>query len=221
MGKVLVVDDEVRIRTLLSRTLSMDGHVVVTAPDGESALQRMSDTEIDLVLLDLVMPGRDGLDVLRSLADRQDETPVIVLSAVTDVGTHVQALEQGAVDVVTKPFSTAELRARVRRNVGTRATPVPPRYLTAGDVKLDLDRRRAMVDGREIALTEREFSLLAHLMRRRGLACRRDELLRDIWGLTADASNVVDACVRRLRQRLGDNVQIDTIRGVGYCLDAD
>lgn len=219
MSTVLVVDDEERIRTLIGRSLSSEGHSVVSASDGQSALDRLAAEDIDLVLLDLVMPRCNGLTVLSSLRQRRDETPVIVLSGVTDIAARVQALERGAVDVVAKPFSLVELLARTRRHLATGKVPrTDQRYLNAGGIQLDLDRRRAHVAGREVTLTEREFSLLAHLMRRRGDVCRREELLHDVWGLDFDpGSNVVDVCVRRLRNKLHPDPPIETIRRVGYC----
>ena len=222
MGTVMVVDDEERIRALLARSLSAEGHTVVSVASGQLALERLGAADVDLVLLDLVMPGTNGLSVLRSLAERNDVTPVIVISGVTDVGTRVQALERGAVDVVAKPFSLAELLARVRRNLGARRAVADDRFISAGGLRLDLDRRRARAGGRDVSLTEREFSLLAHLMRRRGEVCRREELLHDVWGLDFDpGSNVVEVCVRRLRNKLGQDVPIETIRRVGYCFYED
>jgi len=219
MSTVLVVDDEERIRTLIGRSLSSEGHSVVAANDGLGALDRLAAQDIDLVLLDLVMPRCDGLTVLSSLRQRKDSTPVIVLSAVTSIAARVQALERGAVDVVAKPFSLVELLARTRRHLTTgKVTRTDQRYLTSGTIQLDLDRRRVQVGDREVPLTEREFSLLAHLMRRRGDVCRREELLHDIWGLDFDpGSNVVDVCVRRLRNKLHPDPPIETIRRVGYC----
>jgi len=215
----MVVDDEERIRTLITRSLASEGHSVLSANDGIGALDRLAAEDIDLVLLDLVMPRCNGLTVLSALRDRQDDTPVIVLSGVTDIAARVQALERGAVDVVAKPFSLVELLARTRRHLSSARAPRPDhRFLEAGGIRLDLDRRCASVADREVSLTEREFSLLAHLMRRRGEVCRREELLHDVWGLDFDpGSNVVEVCVRRLRNKLAPNPPIETIRRVGYC----
>jgi DNA-binding response OmpR family regulator len=139
------------------------------------------------------------------------------------VAARVQALDRGAVDFVCKPFHVAELIARVRRHLED--TPrqhdqVDPRFLVAGGVQLDLDRRRARVDDRDVVLSAREFALLAHLMRRRGDVCGREELLHDVWGLDFDpGTNVVEVCVRRIRNKLTDP-PIETVRGVGYCFYA-
>jgi DNA-binding response OmpR family regulator len=221
MSTVMVVDDEERIRALLTRSLTSEGHTVVSASDGESALEKLAAAEVDLVLLDLVMPRSSGLSVLSSLRLRQDQTPVIVLSGVTDIAARVQALDRGAVDFVPKPFHNAELVARVRRHLTAKpASQTDHRYLSAGGIQLDLDRRRARVGEREVTLSEREFSLLAHLMRRRGDVCQREELLHDVWGLDFDpGSNVVEVCIGRLRGKLQPDPPIETIRSVGYCFD--
>ena len=222
MAVVLVVDDEERIRGLLSRSLSSEGHSVVSAPSATAALDRLQHTSVDLVLLDLVMPGGSGFSVLRTMSERHDPTPVIVLSGVTDVATRVQALDQGAVDIVAKPFSLTELLARVRRNVGQARAASEEHALDVGELHLDLDRRRATHRGVSVSLTGREFALLTHLMRRQGQVCTRDELLRDVWHLDFDpGSNVVEVCVGRLRSKLGPDIPIETVRRVGYCLYED
>jgi DNA-binding response OmpR family regulator len=221
MSTVMVVDDEERIRTLLTRSLTSEGHSVLAASDGESALDQLAHAEVDLILLDLVMPGSSGLSVLSSLRLLKNQTPVIVLSGVSDISARVQALDRGAVDFVAKPFHNAELVARVRRHLTSKpAEPSDHRYLSGGGIQLDLDRRRALVADREVVLSEREFSLLAHMMRRRGDVCRREELLHDVWGPGFDtASNVVEVCVGRLRHKLQPDPPIETIRSVGYCFN--
>lgn len=222
MSTVMVVDDEERIRTLLSRALSAQGHSVVVAENAEVAVDRLRCVGIDLVLLDLVMPGGGGMNLLRALRDERPEIPVIVISGVTEVGARVEALDHGAVDVVAKPFTVAELMARVRRNLATRRPAPAADRLEAAGIILDLGRRRALAGSRKIVLTEREFVLLAHLMRRRGQVCSREELLHDVWGLGFDpGSNVLEVCVRRLRGKFGPDIPIETVRGVGYCFAED
>ena len=217
---LLVVDDEPRIRTVLKRSLSAQGHTVCEAPDGQAALDQLDSRQVDLVLLDLVMPRRGGLDVLSVLKARESSPPVIVLTAVTDISARIQALDRGAVDVVGKPFSITELSARIRRHLHHR-TPVPSgeqRYLEAGGVQLDLHRQRVVNALGPVSLTGREFALLAHLMRRVNDVCSREELLHDIWDLDFDpGSNVVDVCVRRLRSKVQPTPPIETVRGAGYC----
>jgi DNA-binding response OmpR family regulator len=215
MARVMVVDDEPRIRTYLNRSLSAQGHQVFEAADGQAALDELELSVFDLVLLDLAMPRCGGIGVLSALHGRESSPPVIVLSAATDISARIQALDQGAVDVVAKPFSTAELSARIRRHL-LHKMPAPSgeqRFLVAGGVQLDLHRRRVVTAGGSACLTEREFALLAHLMRRSDQVCSRE-----IWDLDFDpGSNVVDVCVRRLRAKLQPDPPIETVRGAGYC----
>jgi DNA-binding response OmpR family regulator len=221
MRTVLIVDDEERIRTGIARLLATQGHHTIEAADGDEALLAVATTVVDLVVLDLVMPGTNGMQLLTSLRDQGSTTPVIVLSAVEDIAARVQALDLGAVDFVGKPFVPAELLARVRRQLANPSTSPPQsqRYLTAAGITLDLDRRSARYQGARVDLTEREATLLAHLMRNEGFVCTREQLLHDVWGLDIDASsNVVEACIRRLRSKLNEP-PIQTVRSVGYCLD--
>jgi DNA-binding response OmpR family regulator len=222
VSKVLVVDDEQRVRTFLARSLSQEGHTVVTAADGVQAMERLAGGDVDLVLLDVMMPRCNGMQVLNLMNERQDTTPVIVLSAVTDVAARVQALDRGAVDFVGKPFHNAEMAARVRRHLADAPKRrKEERYLAAAGIRLDMERRRVQTEEGEVGLTEREFGLLTHLMRRPGEVCRREELLQNVWGLHFDAgSNVVEACVRRIRTKV-PGLPVETVRGVGYCLSDD
>ncbi|WP_372734637.1 response regulator transcription factor [Nocardioides sp.] len=221
MTTVLVVDDEDRVRAFLNRALSKHGYEVIEAADGESGLRCLDNTQVDLILLDLVMPGIDGMKVLRLLEDRT-EAPVIVLSAVADIAVRVAALENGAVDFLVKPFHFSELLARARLHLdGGHSVPPSPRVLEAGSVRLDLERRRVRLDDREVLLAQREFMLLTYLMYRAGHVCHKDELLHDVWDLRFDpGSNVVEVAVRRLRNKV-PGLPLETIRGVGYCLAAE
>jgi DNA-binding response OmpR family regulator len=225
MAQVLVVDDERRVQHLLARLLVADGHQVETASDGVEALDRLSlDPGPALVLLDLAMPSCSGMEVLRTLSTKEHCPPVIVLSAATQVATRVSALEIGASDFIMKPFHPAELMARVRRHLTREPETREPesgRYLMAGGISVDLDRRRARHADTDVLLSELEVGLLAHLMRRQGSVCRRDELLSDVWGIEFDpSSNLVDVCMRRLRNKLRE-APIETVRGLGYCLAGD
>jgi len=222
MATVMVVDDEERIRALLTKSLSSQGHSVVAVASARAAIDRLESSTVDLVVLDLVMPGLGGLAVLNAINESRKVTPVIVLSGATDVATRVEVLDRGAVDVVAKPFSLTELLARIRRNVGVTRTQAEDRCLEVGGVRLDVGRRRATFRSVNASLTEREVGLLAHLMRRSGQVCRREELLHDVWHLDFDpGSNVVEVCVGRLRSKLGPEMPIETLRGVGYGLYED
>lgn len=227
MTTVLVVDDHERIRTVISRLLAAEGHHVIEAANGDEALSTVLLQTVDLVVLDLVMPHTNGMQVLAKLEALGSAIPVIVLSAVDEVASRIEALDLGAVDYVAKPFNPAELAARVRRHLANRTPDNPPpqasspRFIADSGVELDLERRRGRIrDDAWVALTHREAELLAHLMRSSGRVCSRDELLRDVWELTYDpGSNVVEACVRRLRAKL-PGVPIQTIRSAGYCFEA-
>jgi DNA-binding response OmpR family regulator len=216
VARVLVVDDEPRITSFVSRALTAEGLQVDAAPDGRRALELARTGRYALVVLDLLLPGVDGVSVLRELMQSRPEQRVLVLSALSDVESKVQCLELGASDYLPKPFSLAELVARVRARLRQPASGPGERYLRAGGVTLDLVRRVADAGAGEVALPEREFLLLRHLMMLGGDVCGRQRLLDEVWGYGFDpGSNVVDVCVGRLRARLGGDV-IETVRGVGY-----
>ena len=218
MSGVLVVDDEERITRLMRRVFENEGYAVRTAATGAEALSTAGQRDHELVVLDLMLPDMSGAQVLAGLLDADPETRVIVVSAAPEIGRRVQVLEMGAVDFLPKPFAIAELLARVRVRVRGGATALVGNDLTAGNLRLDTDRRELQVAGRRVPLSHREYVLLSHLMRRVGQVCSREELLADVWGYTFDpGSNVVDVYVRRLRAKLGLS-RIETVRNVGYSL---
>jgi len=214
--RVLVVDDEPRIASFVSRALSAEGFQVDAAPDGRRGLELARSGRYALVVLDLLLPGMDGVSVLRDLMQVRPDQRVLVLSAISDVQSKVECLELGASDYLPKPFSLAELIARVRARLRQPASGPGERYVRLGGVALDLARRVADVGAGPVALPEREFLLLRCLMLRGGDVCGRQQLLDEVWGYGFDpGSNVVDVCVGRLRARLGADV-IETVRSVGY-----
>ena len=216
MARLLVVEDEPRLRSFLVRVLERDGHSVVTASTGPEGVRLAAEDDVEGVLLDLMLPGYDGFEVLRRVLHRDPEQRVIVLSAVNDVASRVRCLGMGATDFMTKPFATTELTARVKARLRTSGSNSSRRWLQVGDVSLDSERRSMTIDGREVSLSHREFVLMTHLMRKPGLVCTRDELLGSVWGYTFDpGSNVVDVYVRRVRSKLPRQV-IETVRNVGY-----
>jgi two-component system, OmpR family, response regulator len=216
VARVLVVDDEPRIVSFVSRALSAEGFQVDAAVDGRRGLELAQTGRYALVVLDLLLPGADGVSVLRDLMQARPDQRVLVLSALSDVESKVECLNLGASDYVPKPFSLAELIARVRARLRQPASGPGERSLRLGGVALDLVRRVADAGGGPIALPEREFLLLQHLMVLGGDVCGRRQLLEQVWGYGFDpGSNVVDVCVGRLRARLGADV-IETVRGVGY-----
>ncbi|MGD9696439.1 MAG: response regulator transcription factor [Thermoleophilia bacterium] len=219
-GHILVVDDERAIRRLLRMYLVDGGFTVAEAPDGEAAVEQVRRGGIDLVLLDLMLPGIDGLTVCRQVREVA-QIPVIMLTARGDEASRVTGLEIGADDYVTKPFSPVEVVARVRavlRRVS--APPDPYRTLKAGSAELDPSSRRASVDGRAVELTRLEFDLLAELAAHPRVVYTRERLLEKVWGYqSAVGGKTVDVHVANLRRKLGDGIGIVAVRGVGYKLE--
>jgi two-component system, OmpR family, response regulator len=222
VGRVLVVEDDERIGRLVSRALEHDGYATERAMTGPAGLAAALASDFDLIILDLLLPGMSGDEVLDRLVVERPEQRVLVLSAVPEIGSRVAVLEAGAADFLGKPFAVAELLARVRARLRSPAPGVAARWLSAGPVRLDLRRRRAEIGGVALDLALREFLLLQHLMSRAGQACSRNELLADVWGLTFDpGSNVVDVYIRRLRGKLDRPERIETVRHVGYAFAVD
>ncbi|MEJ2854975.1 MULTISPECIES: response regulator transcription factor [unclassified Saccharothrix] len=219
-GLVLVVEDERAIAELVTLYLRRDGFGVHVETDGQAALAAVRRLKPVAVLLDVGLPGMDGVEVCRALRAAGDWTPVLFVTARDDEVDRVLGLELGADDYVTKPFSPRELVARVR-TVLRRGTPQTTSVHVLGRVKLDTDRRRVWVDDAEVALTSTEFDLLAHLMRHPGRVFAREQLLSAVWGYAAVAgTRTVDVHVAQLRAKLGDPNPIRTVRGVGYSAEA-
>lgn len=215
--RILIVEDEERIRAFLARAFEAEGFAVDVAQDGEQGLERALDSHYDLVVLDLLLPGRDGLDALQELHRRQSDLPVVILSARGDLATKLRGFELGAVDYVAKPFSLDELLARARVHLRRARVPEDATVIRIGGLALDLATRRAQVGESMTDLSDREFRLLHFLMVHVGEVVSRERLLSEVWGYDFDPrSNVVDVCVRRLRRRLGPEARIETVRNAGY-----
>lgn len=221
-SRILLADDEPRIRDFIGRALTTAGIAVEFAVTGGQALRLTMAGDYDLVILDLLMPDVDGRLVLERLMRGRPEQPVLVLSCVADVSSKVDCLDLGAQDYLTKPFSLAELLARVRARLRAEL-PVghqPSELLRVGDLALDTVRLQADCGHGAIALTRLEFLLLRELMEHAGHLVPKGQLLYSVWGYAFDpGSNVVDVCVRRLRRKLGFDL-IKTVRGEGYQLAA-
>lgn len=215
MTTILIAEDEPRIAAFVSRGLEAAGFTTVLVEDGAEALTAALGGNVDLVLLDVGLPTMDGFEVLRELRARGSAVPVIMLTARTSTRDTVDGLEAGANDYVRKPFTFDELLARVRSRL--RETPAPSAMtISHGDVVLDILGRRATVDGKEVELSAREFSLAEQFLRSPGRVLSREQLLSRVWGLDFDpGSNVVDVYVRYLRAKLGVH-HIVTVRGAGY-----
>ena len=219
--RILVIEDEARIQAFLTRGLEAEGYTVVAAGDGRQGLDLATATHWDLVVLDLLLPGLNGLQVLRELHRTKPELPVVILSARGDVQTKLRGFELGATDYLAKPFSLDELLARIRVRLRGPAVFGDEHVLRGGNVVLDVARRQAAVGERTADLSDREFRLLHHLLAHVGEVVSRERLLSEVWGYDFDpGSNVVEVCVRRLRQKLGPDAAIETVRSAGYRLAA-
>ncbi len=220
---ILVVDDEAPLRETLTRSFSREGHHVDSVAGGQDAIERAGRDHYDIILLDVALgPGPNGYEVCRTLRERRNVVPIIMLTALDSEADAVQGLEAGADDYVTKPFGLAELRSRVRavlRRASGRA--VGREVVTIGDVSLDHGRREVTVRGEGVRLTFSEFELLARLMSEPGHLFNRQELLRAIWGDSAYRDpRAIDVHIRHLREKLEvtpeDPKLILTVRGAGY-----
>lgn len=215
----MVVEDEVRIASFVSRALEAEGFGVDCATEGYRALELAHSGRYELIILDLLLPGLDGVSVLREIIEHHPEQRVMILSAMSDVDDKVRCLDIGASDYLAKPFALSELLARVRARLRQAPAPASDRFLRVGPVALDMLRRVADSGNGPVSLTEREFALLQFLMREGGEVATRVRLLEDVWGISFDmGSNVVDVTVRRLRSKLGEDV-VETVRSVGYRLN--
>ncbi len=217
--KILVVEDEAGIADFLERGLRAEGYEVEVVGDGEAGARRAVEPEIEMVVLDRMLPGIDGIEVLARVRRVRPALPVIMLTARGEVADRVEGLDSGATDYVTKPFAFDELLARIRAHL--RSTD-PETTLEAAGIRLDLVARTAQRGGVTTELPKREVDLLAHLMRNQGRAVTREELHAAVWGYDHDpGTNIAQVYVGYLRRKLarpGSPAPIETLRGVGYRL---
>ncbi|MFD0522514.1 response regulator transcription factor [Paractinoplanes durhamensis] len=224
---VLVVDDDPTVSDVVRRYLEQDGCQVRLAADGADGLAAVAAQRPDLVVLDLMMPGIDGLEVCRRLRRTLPDLPVIMLTALGEEADRVLGLEVGADDYVTKPFSPRELVLRIRsvlRRATPAADPLPPALITDGGLTVDTARRLAALDGDPLSLTGREFDLLVFLLCHPGRAWSRADLLDRVWGWQFGDQSTVTVHVRRLREKIEPNpaepTRIQTVWGIGYRYEA-
>jgi DNA-binding response OmpR family regulator len=222
MTRVLVAEDDPGISEPLVRALGREGYDVQHVTDGPTALHAALSGRADLLVLDLGLPGMDGLDVCRALRSHGSTLPVLVLTARSDEPDLVVGLDAGADDYVAKPFRVAELLARVRAQL-RRASGPEHELVQVGGITVDASSRRVTVDGEEVALTPKEYDLLVALMRRAGVVIPRDELMRDVWQTEwMGATKTLDMHISTLRRKLGDaGSTIATVRGVGFRMEKD
>jgi DNA-binding response OmpR family regulator len=216
VATVLLAEDDIGIAQPLSRALQREGHEVVVVGDGHTALTRADQDEVDLLVLDLGLPGMDGLDVCRRLRRVRPDVPVLMLTARTDEVDFVVGLDAGADDYVAKPFRLAELLARVRALLRRSA----PDALEVGGVRMDLAGHRVIIDGAEVGLANKEFELLRVLLSRPGQVVSREDILREVWNdPELKGSKTLDMHMSWLRRKIGSS-RIATVRGVGFRFDA-
>jgi DNA-binding response OmpR family regulator len=217
---VLIVEDDPRIRRIVQMTLQREGLEVTEASSGEQALERLSERDFDVILLDLMLPGKDGFEVCREIR-RTSNTPVIMVTARSDSHDVVAGLEAGADDYVSKPFVAKELSARIRALARRTRTPEPRVHITLGSLVIAPADGTVTRDGELVNLTRTEFRLLCELAADPGRVLSREELLERVWGYDYFGdSRLVDVHVRRLRKKIeedpGHPVLVTTIRGLGY-----
>jgi DNA-binding response OmpR family regulator len=219
MTRVLIADDDTVVRDVLRRYLERDGLDVSTARDGHEAMALLGSERIDVAILDVMMPGPDGLALCRTLRDRSGfHVPVILLTALSEEADRIAGLEVGADDYVTKPFSPRELALRVRSVLRRGpASPVPPAApITVGRLSITAAARSVTIDGRPVSLTNREFDLLLFFLTHTDVVFSRDELLKRVWQWDFGDLSTVTVHVKRLRSKLGDEHRVQTVWGRGY-----
>jgi DNA-binding response OmpR family regulator len=219
--RILVIEDEPRILGFLARGLEAEGFAVDGARNGREGLKRAQRDSYDLVLLDLLLPGLDGLSVLHALNSTHPALPVVIVSARSDLPTKLRGFGLGAADYLSKPFSFDELIARIHVQLRRAKQGEDGHVVRAGTLVLDLARREARLGRVTAQLSDRECRVLHHLLEHQGEVISRERLLSEVWGYHFDPqSNVVDVCIRRLRKKLGDDAPIETVRYAGYRLSA-
>jgi two-component system, OmpR family, response regulator len=222
--KVLIVEDEKKIASFIRKGLEAQGFVVDAAANGNDGFLLATSRPYDAAVLDIMLPGKDGLSILRNLRERKISLPVILLTARSELNERVEGLNLGADDYLTKPFHIEELIARIHA-VARRGSGTGQSILAVHDLTMDLLTRKVARGGQAIELTAREFSLLEHLMRSPGRVLTRIEICERVWDYNFDpATNLVDVYIQRLRKKVDDDLPrklIETIRGVGYRIRAD
>jgi two-component system, OmpR family, copper resistance phosphate regulon response regulator CusR len=224
--KILVVEDETKVAKAIGESLEAERYEVKVAGTGEEGFFLVETEEFDLVVLDLMLPGRSGLEILKALRQKTSRVPVLILTALDSIQDRVTGLDAGADDYLVKPFAFTELSARIRA-LTRRSRPEAATRLKVNDLELDSNTRKVSRAGKDISLTPKEFSLLEYLMRHEGIVVTRDMLARDVWRITARATpldNVIDVHVARLRRKIDEPFEtalIRTVRGVGHLIGAE
>lgn len=220
--RVLVVEDEKDLNSIICSKLVKEGYNVDACYDGQAALDYMEAENYDGAIMDIMIPNKDGITVLREMRNAGIQAPVLFLTAKTETQDIVRGLDAGASDYMTKPFEFSELMARLRVMLRTQ-NPVNENVITCGSLVVDMNNRQAIRDGKVIDLTVREYAILEYLARNRNVVVTREQIRVNIWNIDDDVnSNVIDVYIRYLRRKIDDNYEeklIHTIRGVGYKLE--
>lgn len=220
--RVLVVEDEKDLNSIICSKLVKEGYNVDACYDGQAALDYMEAENYDGAIMDIMIPNKDGITVLREMRNAGIQVPVLFLTAKTETQDIVRGLDAGASDYMTKPFEFLELMARLRVMLRTQ-NPVNENVITCGSLVVDMNNRQAIRDGKVIDLTIREYAILEYLARNRNVVVTREQIRVNIWNIDDDVnSNVIDVYIRYLRRKIDDNYEeklIHTIRGVGYKLE--
>lgn len=220
--RVFVVEDEKDLNSIICSKLVKEGYNVDACYDGQAALDYMEAENYDGAIMDIMIPNKDGITVLREMRNAGIQVPVLFLTAKTETQDIVRGLDAGASDYMTKPFEFSELMARLRVMLRTQ-NPVNENVITCGSLVVDMNNRQAIRDGKVIDLTVREYAILEYLARNRNVVVTREQIRVNIWNIDDDVnSNVIDVYIRYLRRKIDDNYEeklIHTIRGVGYKLE--
>ncbi len=220
--KLLIVEDEKRLCQTVAKHLKGEGYAVDFCHDGADALDYMAGTEYDAVILDIMLPGLDGISVLKTMRSQKVKTPVLLLTAKNTIEDKVKGLDSGADDYLTKPFSLEELSARIRVMIRRSGIERVDSQLSAGPLTLDTDKKIAIRDGKEIPLTAKEYAILEYLMHNKGIVLSRDKMMNHIWNYDYEgSSNIIDVYIRTLRNKVDADFEvklIQTVRGLGYVI---
>lgn len=221
--RILVVEDDAKIAVFVVKGLKQEGYAVDHASDGDTGLSLATTTPYDAAVVDIMLPGLDGLSLVKRLRAKGEQVPVLFLSARSGVQDRVLGLQSGGDDYLTKPFAFAELSARLQALIRRASRAPEATRLSAGDVVMDLVARTVTVGGRVVELQPREFSLLEYLLRHPGRAVTKTMILEHVWDYSFDPqTNVVDVLMHRLRAKVDpERTRIDTVRGVGYVFKTD
>ena len=222
---LLIVEDEKRLCQTVAKHLKDEGYTVDMCYDGSDALDYINGTEYDAVILDIMLPGIDGISVLKKIRAKKLNTPVLLLTARSSVEDKVEGLDSGADDYLTKPFALDELSARIRVMIRRSGVERVDNTISAGPLTLDTEKKIAVREGKEIKLTAKEYSILEYLMHNKGIVLSRDKIMHHIWNYDYEGgSNIIDVYIRTLRNKVDagfDQKLIQTVRGMGYVIKSE